>query len=254
MRCLSKRKIVIGMNIKQPNKPAKIFCTILKVISIMMIFTGLAGISWFFWSKHQTILEKTIPAAEILISLEEQDCVLNIPESRILISWPDRVGMGSQGNVNVKFITLKDFHWNCSGSQLPDDFSFPGVYLESRLEIPDAELAPSDSLIQEFSSNPEKQFHWTVRFTHTSRQFQSSLWTKILIRKSQSENSEKLSIIDVENWSLLNNMLPMSVVSIVGIPSTMVYKVSAGIAFSGFLSFSLLLFICWHFIKKADSK
>ncbi|MEN6481798.1 MAG: hypothetical protein ABFD29_06450, partial [Anaerolineaceae bacterium] len=179
---------------------------------------------------------------------------LNIPESSILISWPDRLGVGSQGNINVKFSTQKDFHWDCSGSQLPDDFSFPEVYLESRLEVPDAELDPSDNLIQEFSNNPEKQFHWTVHFPHPSDQFQSSLWTKILIRKFQSENTAKVSIIDVENWSLLNNTLPMSVVSIVGIPSTMVYKISAGIAFSGILLFSFLLFIYRHFTKTTDSK
>jgi len=115
------------------------------------------------------------------------------------------------------------------------------VLLESRVEIPDSSLHPSDRLIQSFSQSAEMNFFWTVDFHTMSTSELSSFWLNLIVRKTAAELDSNESIIDIENWSLMTKSLPISIISLAGLPYQYLFQVALSLTWSGLFLFLIFL-------------
>ena len=223
------------MSIKQSNKTFRLM-QLLMLFSVALSMLGFTGLGWLFWSSKQTRFEETILSKKIPITVDGRFCEMITPEVDLSLSWPGRIALGKTGSIAVKLKSDGVIQWTCS--DLSDSLD---VLVESRVEIPDSSLHPSDRLIQSFSLSAAKNFFWTVDFHKVSTSDLSSFWLNLIVRKTEPDLDLNDSIIDIENWSLMTKNLPISIISLAGLPYKYLFQVAISLTWSGLILFLISL-------------
>ncbi len=223
------------MSIKQSSKTFRLM-RLLMLFSLTLSMVGFTGLGWLFWSSKQACFEETILSKTIPITVDGRFCEMITPEVDLNLSWPGRIPLGKPGSIAVHLKSNGDIQWTCS--DLSNSFD---VLLESRVEIPDSSLHPSDRLIQSFSQSAEMNFFWTVDFHTMSTSELSSFWLNLIVRKTAAELDSNESIIDIENWSLMTKSLPISIISLAGLPYQHLFQVALSLTWSGLFLFLIFL-------------
>ena len=223
------------MSIRQSNKSIRLL-RLLTIFSVALSLLGFAGLGWLFYATQQTRMEEKIPSRHIPITVDGEFCEMTTPEIRINLSWPGRIALGKTGLIIVELAADENIQWTC-----PDLSNLLDVFIESRLEIPDSSLHPSNQLIQKFSQLTPQKFLWTVDFHKESTSDLSSFWLNLIIRKDAPVSDLNNSIIDIENWSLLTKNLPISIHSIAGFPAKSVLQTAISLTWFGLFLFLVCL-------------
>ncbi len=194
------------MRIRPRNKQGGILFRIAGAFGLFLLLAGSFGTGWVLWAGHRATLEKEVPAVRIPLSFEEKTCALLIPSAKIRVFWPDRIGLGDPGEVDISYFPESDLTWECRDPVEDAGPVMPQVF-ESASE-------PSAALLQKFPEGPESRFHWTMRFPLKPGVYSGAVWMKVLIRSEQNSGIGLLPDENLDDWMLATWTIPVAVVSL----------------------------------------